>query len=147
MSYFLNFSAPKLEVFIGNGNSHFPFFTWESRGNGNGQRVIWVREWEWELLRGNGREWEWANVVKFPYRTAQTQRSSCDKQKWKLAPFNLAHPVYMTAWQALCCEIDCDLEIEANMITFELRIKRCGNFSGESGNLIWKWEGNGNENQ
>jgi len=61
---------------FGNGNSRFTFFSWESRGNGNGQRVIWVvKEWEWELLRGNGREREWANVAKFPYRTAQTQMS------------------------------------------------------------------------
>ena len=36
----------------------FPVFPWESHGNGNGQCIIWVREWQWELLCGNGREWE-----------------------------------------------------------------------------------------
>ena len=39
------------------------------------------------------------------------------------------------------------LKLNANMITLELRIMRCGNISGGSGNLIWQWEGNGNENQ
>ena len=43
-----------LEVFIGSGNSRFPFFPWEPHGNNLG--IIWVREWE--LLCGNGREWE-----------------------------------------------------------------------------------------
>jgi len=64
-----------MEVFIGSGNSRFPFFQWESHGNGNGQCIIWVREWEWELLCGNGREWEWANVEKFP--NPQDSHSSC----------------------------------------------------------------------
>jgi len=65
-----------VEVFIGNGNSSFPFFTWE---------------WEWitcDLGKEIGivscyaeiRDWEWENVTKLTYRTAKTQ-SSCDKQK------------------------------------------------------------------
>jgi len=44
----------KLEVFIGSGNSRFPFFPWESHGNRNGQynlgtgmgMGIAMREWE-----------------------------------------------------------------------------------------------------
>ena len=51
------------------------FFLWESCGNGNGHCVIWAREWEWQLLRGNGRKFEWAKVAKFPYRTAVSVRT------------------------------------------------------------------------
>lgn len=35
-----------------NGNFCFQFFRWEFRRNGNGHGV--VREWEWDLFRGNG---------------------------------------------------------------------------------------------
>jgi len=52
---------------------------------------------------------------------------------------------YRPIGQALCCEIDCDLEIEAKMKTFPLHIMSCRNFYGGSGNLSWKLEGNGNK--
>ena len=46
-----------------------PIFPWESRGNENGHSVIREREWEWEMLHGNGREWELTIVAKFPRST------------------------------------------------------------------------------
>ena len=42
---------------IGNGNSHFLSFPWESRGNGNEHVVVRERKREWGLLQrmgGNG---------------------------------------------------------------------------------------------
>ena len=56
-----------LEVCIGRGNSEFPFVPWVSRWNGNGHGVI--REPEWELLNGNGREQDLTVAAKFPHNT------------------------------------------------------------------------------
>ena len=42
-----------------NGNSRVPLFPWEQCDeNGNGHDVVLEREWEKELLLGNGRQWE-----------------------------------------------------------------------------------------
>ena len=61
-----------------NGNSGFPFFPWDSCGNGNGHGVILERE----LLHGNGREWEVTTVAKFPHNTTvsvtQSVRLECN---------------------------------------------------------------------
>jgi len=55
--------------------------------------------------------------------------------------------VFLSSVIGLCCKIDYNLEIEVKIMTFELFFIRCGNFLGGSGNVIWEWEGNGNEIQ
>jgi len=55
--------------------------------------------------------------------------------------------VFLTSVIGLCCKIDCNLEIEVKIMTFELCFIRCGNFLGGNGNVIWEREGNGNEIQ
>jgi len=53
--------------------------------------------------------------------------------------------VFLTSLIGLCCKIDYSLETELKIMTFELCFMRWGIFLGGSGNVIWKWEGNGNE--